>query len=153
MTPVGKLFQRRGAAMQSGIIRCRRMSVCLSVTRRYCIETAALVEMLFARRFPSTYLPPRFKDIRVSPKRGYFPMELCPKLWNLKKIVHGTSIFAKRDINNDRRPPAVDSTRRQGIWRHGGRGQVISTSTDGRRLCVQRDGRLGVRQRCAVHSR
>jgi len=101
--------------------------------------------------FPRLLL--RFKDIMVSLKISVCILHsiqfnrVVPNS-GLRKFVHGTSSVDKRDINNDRRRSAVDNTRR-----HGGRGQVLSTSTDDRRLCVQRDGRLSVRQRRAVHRR
>jgi len=50
------------------------ISVCVSVTRRYCIETAARIELIFAHRFPSTYAALFFRQIRVLPKIRSLPL-------------------------------------------------------------------------------
>ena len=43
-----QIFTRATLCHSAGI-SCRRVSVCLSVTRRYCIETAARVKLIFSR--------------------------------------------------------------------------------------------------------
>ena len=45
-----------------------RLSVCLSVTSRCCIETRGRIELVLARRLSFTYPTLCFKEIWVSPK-------------------------------------------------------------------------------------
>jgi len=47
-----------------------RPSVRLSVTRRYCVETAKRIDPVWAQRLPSDYPALCWKGIRVSPKRA-----------------------------------------------------------------------------------
>ena len=60
-------------------------SVCLSVTSRYCVETAERIELIFGVGLNATlslsYTVLCSKGIRVSRKYGYFRLELCLKLW------------------------------------------------------------------------
>ena len=59
----------------AGSCVCVSLCVCLSVTCRFCIETAARIELLFSYRFSSTHATLRFREIKVSPKQ-------CTSLWN-----------------------------------------------------------------------
>jgi len=86
------------------------------ISRRYCIETAAY-------SFPSTYVTLCFREIGVSPKQGYFPQELCPKLRDLENFATAPTV-GECDINSNIGWSGVDST-----WRQ---------RADGRRACVQR---------------
>jgi len=62
-------------------------SVYVSVTRRYCAKTAALIELLFAYKFDSTCSTLCFSEI-TEPLReireGLLPQELYAKLWSVK---------------------------------------------------------------------
>ena len=60
------------------------LSVCLSVTRRYCIERAGRIEEVLTERLPSDYPSLCWELIRVSPKIRYFTLKQCPKLWSVK---------------------------------------------------------------------
>jgi len=76
---------RRYASAVHAVVVCP--SVCLSVrpsvTSRHCIETTGRIELVFLARRPlSVYPTLRCKEIWVSPKLGYFPLELCPKIRN-----------------------------------------------------------------------
>jgi len=54
------------------------VSVCLSVTSRYCIETA---ERIRRRSYPRFILHCVVREFVYLQKEGYFPLELCPRLW------------------------------------------------------------------------
>ena len=60
------------------------MSVCVcpSVTSRYCIETDGRIQVVLARKLFSTYPTVCYKEIRISPKYGHFPLKLCPNSEN-----------------------------------------------------------------------
>ena len=94
-------FLPRDAIPARGI-RCRRvsdrLSVCLSVrpsvTSRYCIETTGRIELFLVGMLPSIYPTLCCKEIWVSQKLGYFPLELCAKLrtwkispWQVDRVV------------------------------------------------------------------
>jgi len=49
------------------------MCLCVSVTRQYCIEMAAWIELIFACRFPSICATMYFKEIRVPLKIRVLP--------------------------------------------------------------------------------
>ena len=51
-------------------------NVCLSITSQ--------PSWFLAWSLPSTYPMLCYKKIWVSPKSGYFPLELCPKIWTLR---------------------------------------------------------------------
>jgi len=60
------------------------LSVCVSVTRRYCIETAVRIELIyfFAHSyFPSPCTTLCFTKIKLFKNNGTSSLELCPKLW------------------------------------------------------------------------
>ena len=57
------------------------LSVCLSVTSQFCIEMTAQIKLILAWRLRSSYPTLCYKDMWVSQKITYFPLELCPKLW------------------------------------------------------------------------
>ena len=59
------------------------LSVCLSVTSRCSITTAERIDLILAWSFLRLTLHYNFKEIRVSPKYGYSPVEFCPRLWTL----------------------------------------------------------------------
>ena len=63
-------------------ISCRRVSVCLSVTRRYCIETAVRIELFFFAR-PVTLC---FREIRVSPKTMLLPSGTLSRTMDLENF-------------------------------------------------------------------
>ena len=90
------LFQRGVFAVVVCPTVC--LSACLSVrpsvTNRYCIERTGRIELFLARTLPSTYPTLCCKEIWVSPKLGYFPLELCAKLrtwkispWQVDRVV------------------------------------------------------------------
>ena len=68
----------RGIRVSDRLSVC--LSVCPSVTSRYCIERTARIELFLAWTLPSTYPTLCCKEIWVSPKLGYLPLELCAKL-------------------------------------------------------------------------
>jgi len=64
---------------------CPSQSVCVSHKSRS-IKTTERIQLVLAWELPSTYPTLAYKKIWVSPKKGYFTLELCPKLWT-KKIL------------------------------------------------------------------
>jgi len=50
------------------------LSVCTSVTRRYCFEMAVWIELIFAYRFPSAYATLYFKKLWYVSKYVLFPL-------------------------------------------------------------------------------
>jgi len=81
-------------ATVSAVVVCFRdcLSVYVSVTRRYCIETAARIELVFcsAYRLPSTYATLCSKEIKVSRKIRVLPSGTLSKtLYGLGKFRHG----------------------------------------------------------------
>jgi len=75
------------------------VTVCLSVTSRYCIETAARIEpIFFANRFPRSML-----QIRISPKvRVLHSGTLSQSLQSgRRKCSHGTPTVGECDINSE----------------------------------------------------
>ena len=70
------------------VVTC--LSVCPSVTSRYCIKTTGRIESswfwhgVFLPRIPhSHYVIRKYGYLQ---KLGYFPLGLCPKLWTLKNF-------------------------------------------------------------------
>jgi len=74
------------------------LSVCLSVTNWYCIETTERIELVLARRRSSAYPTLCYKEIRVSPKLG-------TSLWNfvpgLTKFRRGKSLASSTKLVDD----------------------------------------------------
>jgi len=65
------------------------LSVRLSVTSRYWIETVERIEFVFdADAIPSIYHTLCYKSIRVSLKIKILPLEPCPNLWTKNATVH-----------------------------------------------------------------
>ena len=62
------------------------MSVCLSDTSRCCIETTGRIELVLARRLPSTYHTLCYKKIWVSPKTGVLPSGTLSKTPDLENF-------------------------------------------------------------------
>jgi len=90
-------------------------SVCPSVTRRYCIETAAVIELIFLHTGFLDLCYDVFREIGVPAKNnGTFliPLELCPNS-GLRKFRHGTPTVGECDINSDSGRSGVDSTWRR----------------------------------------
>ena len=58
----------------------------LSSTSTIAIKTVERIELW---ELPSTYPTLCSKEIMVPPKLGYFPLELCPKLWTSPRQVDG----------------------------------------------------------------
>ena len=83
-TLVSIFTARRYSSAGYSLSSCVRPFVCLpvcpSVTNRYCIERTGRIELFLARMLPSTYPTLCCKEIWVSPKLGYLPLELCAKL-------------------------------------------------------------------------
>jgi len=71
-------------------------SVCLSVTSRYCIETAERIELVFSTEAPSAYPTLYYKRIRVYPKIRILPRELYPKLWNFDTAHRPSQVLDER---------------------------------------------------------
>jgi len=69
------------------------VSVCLSITRRYCIETAAQIELVFG--IQSTYLTLHFRKLRHLQSISIW--NCCPTLWTRTFGGHGTSAVAECD--------------------------------------------------------
>ena len=61
------------------------MCVCLSVTRQYCIEKAAQIELLFIQVSP-TYATVCFSEIRVSPDIRVLPSGTLSQTLNLENF-------------------------------------------------------------------
>jgi len=75
---------RRCASAIFAVVGC--LSICLSATSWYCIETTGQIELVLAWRLLSTYPTLCYKEIRVIrylQNSGYFPLELCRKLCGL----------------------------------------------------------------------
>jgi len=118
----------------------------VSVTRWCCVKTAARIELFFAYGLPSTYATLCLKEIRDF--IGISKIKVLPSgLFDLS-----TPTAVKCVMNSDSGLSGVDST-----WQEGQTWQVRFTVdydrrlliTLGMQLCVQRDGRLSVRQRRA----
>ena len=61
------------------------MSLCVCVYSKQLDGSSDRADFNFlSRRLLSTYPTLCYQKIRVSPKQGSFPLELCPKLWTLK---------------------------------------------------------------------
>ena len=86
------------------------LSVCLSVTRWYCGETAALIELIFAYRFSSTYARLCF---RVPPKIRVLPFVTFSETLDLRKFRYGRPTVGECDVNSDNERSDVDSTWRK----------------------------------------
>jgi len=73
-------------------ISCRRVSVCLSVTRRYCIKTDARIELgFFGYGILSSYVTQCFKEITA-----YLKMRVLPALTLSRILVLGNLSTARR---------------------------------------------------------
>jgi len=119
------------------------MSVCVSVTRLYCIKTAARIELFFAYRLPSTYATTYFWKIKISPKLWVLPFGTLFQILDTK-IGHGMPTVGECDINSDSSQSVVCGA----TWRRRPKWQAGSTVNNNRRLlialgvqrCEQRDG-------------
>ena len=143
-----------GYAMCSYIVVNVCLYVCLFITRRYCIETAARIELFFWIRYTGFNRPTLHCVLWIgSPKYGYL------FLWNLFQFGHGIPTVGKCDINSDNVRLLI--TAPPGGWRARQAWQVRSTVNDGRRLLIAldvrlyvlRDGRLGVSEAASRGSR
>jgi len=88
--------------------------VCVSVTRRYCIETAARIELFFWHiqpyRLPLAYHILYFKDITVSSKIRALPSGTLFRTTDSEKISHGTLTVGERDIIKRQRSSVIYNT-------------------------------------------
>jgi len=83
---------------------CCRQSLCVpphpSVTSSYCIKTTGQIELVLAWMLPSNCPMLRWKEIRISQKYEYSPLELCPKgtldFRHCKSIVLSTKLVDGR---------------------------------------------------------
>jgi len=106
---------------------CRFVSVCLSGSRRYCIERAAPIELFMHTRkllpwnfslssrvyavfcgFTSTFSTQFF--LKISNNKGISLWNFVPN-YGLRKFGNGTPIVGECDINSDSGRSNVDSTR------------------------------------------
>jgi len=67
------LCQRSIIAVVVGLSVSLSLSVCLSVTSRYCIETSGRIELVLAWRLPSTCFTLHWKERWVSPNTRALP--------------------------------------------------------------------------------
>jgi len=76
------------------------VSECVSVTRWYCIEMAARIELAFANGIPSTLATPCFKE--MSPKIRVLPFGTLSETLDLENFGHGASTVGKCDKQRQR---------------------------------------------------
>jgi len=69
---------------------CERLSVRLSITRRYCIETTRRIELVFDIRVSPTYHKVCCKEILAPPKIRVLPSRTLPQTLDLEKCRHST---------------------------------------------------------------
>jgi len=79
-----------------------RLSVCLSVTSRYCIEMIDWASWFLAWRLPFTYHRLRCKEIQVPPKIRALLSGTLSQILDLKKFRHGKSIVLSTRLVDDR---------------------------------------------------
>ena len=125
------------------------LSVCLSVTSRYCIETATRIELDFGTQVLLDLSYIVLKDVRVSPKIRILLSGTLSETLALENFAvalpPSPSAIHKRQSSVCRDLATVDEAR------------CCQQSTDDRhllttlsvQLCVHRDGRLHVTRRCA----
>jgi len=65
---IAHLLPRDATLERSTLSSCVRLSVCLSVTSRYCTKTTGRIELVFVIGLPSTYPTLCYKEMWVSPK-------------------------------------------------------------------------------------
>jgi len=69
------------------------MSLCLSVTSRCSIETAERTELVLAWELSSTYATLRKRKFMYL-QRGYFPLELYPRLRTFATIGRSSNVLS-----------------------------------------------------------
>jgi len=62
-------------------ISCVCLFVCVSVTRRFCDETAERIQLILAQKLFLTYATFYFKKSQVSPEIRHFSLKIPSKLW------------------------------------------------------------------------
>jgi len=99
----------------SADINSRRVSVFLSVTRRYCIETAARIELIFLRTASLDLAALSSREIRMSPNIRVLPSGILPQTLDLENFAtaHRPSTSS---IYSRRRLPTVDRTGRAALY-------------------------------------
>ena len=84
------LCQRSIIAVVVGLSVSPSLSVCQSVTSRYCIETSGRIELILAWRLPSTCFTLHCKERWLSPNTRALPSGALSQ--GLRKFRHGKSI-------------------------------------------------------------
>ena len=98
----GEFYPRDAVLSLGSTISCLRLFVCLSHTHRYCIETAAQIEMVFAHVFPQLMLDCILRKLVYLLKKSTF-------LWNLFHILDFANVATTRR-------PSANRKRQRSIW-------------------------------------
>jgi len=83
-----------------------RLSVCPSVTSRYCIETTGRIGLVLARRLPSTYTTLCYKEIWVSPKIRVLPSRTLSQIPDVENFA--TASRSRRQQNSSSSSSTVE---------------------------------------------
>jgi len=77
---------------------CVRVCVCLSVTRRYCIETAARIKLVLACRISSTFCTLCYTEIGISAKIRVLSSGTFPQTAIATSIVHSKLDYCSNSL-------------------------------------------------------